>query len=205
MVIWKSLVAAGLTGVYLSFDGLTGDVYETTSGRDILDVKLRVIERCRAGGHPGGAFGGRGGGPERRPAGRPSALLSGERRRGGRPGLAAGVHVGAFRGRARNAHERGRRDLPVGRTVRRAVGTVRHLAVRVVRTRCATRACSWCTATPPEGVAAHPSGFYPATRAHHGGGLPRRVQPGQPARLGVPGHPGQAGRGGGAAGFPWSS
>ena len=43
----EQLVASGLTGVYLSFDGLTGDVYETTCGRDILDVKLKVIERCR--------------------------------------------------------------------------------------------------------------------------------------------------------------
>lgn len=43
----EDLVAAGLTGVYLSFDGVTGDVYEATCGRDILDVKLRAIERCR--------------------------------------------------------------------------------------------------------------------------------------------------------------
>ncbi len=43
----EDLVGAGLTGVYLSFDGLTGDVYEATCGRDILDVKLRAIERCR--------------------------------------------------------------------------------------------------------------------------------------------------------------
>ena len=43
----EDLVAHGLTGVYLSFDGLTGDVYEATCGRDILDVKLRAIERCR--------------------------------------------------------------------------------------------------------------------------------------------------------------
>ncbi|MBR5259309.1 MAG: radical SAM protein [Eggerthellaceae bacterium] len=43
----ENLVAAGLTGVYLSFDGLTGDVYEATCGRDILDIKLKVIERCR--------------------------------------------------------------------------------------------------------------------------------------------------------------
>ena len=43
----EDLVAAGLTGVYLSFDGLTGNVYEATCGRDILDVKLRAIERCR--------------------------------------------------------------------------------------------------------------------------------------------------------------
>lgn len=43
----EQLVASGLTGVYLSFDGVTGDVYEKTCGRDILDVKLRAIERCR--------------------------------------------------------------------------------------------------------------------------------------------------------------
>jgi hypothetical protein len=43
----EDLVAAGLTGVYLSFDGVTGSVYETTCGRDILDVKLAAIERCR--------------------------------------------------------------------------------------------------------------------------------------------------------------
>lgn len=43
----EQLVASGLTGVYLSFDGLTGDVYEKTCGRDILAVKQRVIERCR--------------------------------------------------------------------------------------------------------------------------------------------------------------
>lgn len=43
----EQLVASGLTGVYLSFDGLTGDVYEGTCGRDILNVKLKVVERCR--------------------------------------------------------------------------------------------------------------------------------------------------------------
>lgn len=43
----EQLVAAGLTGVYLSFDGLTGDVYKATCGRDILATKLKVIERCR--------------------------------------------------------------------------------------------------------------------------------------------------------------
>ncbi|NHM13650.1 radical SAM protein [Xiamenia xianingshaonis] len=46
----EQLVEAGLTGVYLSFDGLTGSVYEATCGRDILDVKLRAIERCREAG-----------------------------------------------------------------------------------------------------------------------------------------------------------
>lgn len=46
----EELVAAGLTGVYLSFDGLTGDVYKETCGADILDVKLKTIERCREAG-----------------------------------------------------------------------------------------------------------------------------------------------------------
>lgn len=46
----ETLVQAGLTGVYLSFDGLTGDVYEATCGRDILDIKLAVVRRCREAG-----------------------------------------------------------------------------------------------------------------------------------------------------------
>ncbi|MEG1253293.1 MAG: radical SAM protein [Raoultibacter sp.] len=46
----ETLVAAGLTGVYLSFDGLSNEVYEATCGSRILDVKLKVIERCRAAG-----------------------------------------------------------------------------------------------------------------------------------------------------------
>ena len=46
------LVASGVTGIYLSFDGVTGDVYEKTCGRDILDVKLRAIENCRELGIP---------------------------------------------------------------------------------------------------------------------------------------------------------
>lgn len=48
----EQLAASGLTGVYLSFDGLTGDVYEQTCGRDILSVKLAAIERCREVGIP---------------------------------------------------------------------------------------------------------------------------------------------------------
>lgn len=43
----RGLVAAGLTGVYLSFDGLTPEVYEQTCGRDILATKLKAIEVCR--------------------------------------------------------------------------------------------------------------------------------------------------------------
>lgn len=48
----EKLAASGVTGIYLSFDGLTGEVYEKTCGRDILDLKLRAIERCREVGLP---------------------------------------------------------------------------------------------------------------------------------------------------------
>ena len=46
----EQLRDAGITGIFLSFDGLDGKVYEETCGRDILDVKLTCIERCRAAG-----------------------------------------------------------------------------------------------------------------------------------------------------------
>lgn len=46
----EDLRAAGITGIFLSFDGLTGDVYKETCGRDILDIKLKCIERCRQAG-----------------------------------------------------------------------------------------------------------------------------------------------------------
>lgn len=46
----ESLVAAGLTGVYLSFDGLTDDVYQATCGANLTDIKLKVIQRCREAG-----------------------------------------------------------------------------------------------------------------------------------------------------------
>ena len=46
----ESLKEAGVTGLFLSFDGLTGDVYEATCGRDILKTKLKCVERCREAG-----------------------------------------------------------------------------------------------------------------------------------------------------------
>lgn len=46
----EQLRDAGITGIFLSFDGLTGDVYKETCGRDILDIKLKCIERCRQAG-----------------------------------------------------------------------------------------------------------------------------------------------------------
>ena len=41
------LKEAGVSTVYLQFDGVTPDVYKFTRGVDLLDVKNRVIENCR--------------------------------------------------------------------------------------------------------------------------------------------------------------
>ncbi|HML02565.1 MAG TPA: radical SAM protein, partial [Candidatus Bathyarchaeia archaeon] len=46
----KSLLDAGVSTIYLQFDGLTSDVYKFTRGRDLLDVKMRAIENCRQAG-----------------------------------------------------------------------------------------------------------------------------------------------------------
>jgi uncharacterized radical SAM superfamily Fe-S cluster-containing enzyme len=46
----QELVAAGLTGIYLQFDGLTSDVYKQIRGTDLLDTKLRAVRNCRAAG-----------------------------------------------------------------------------------------------------------------------------------------------------------
>jgi len=46
----EELKAAGVTGLFLSFDGLTGDVYQATCGRDILASKLKCVQRCREAG-----------------------------------------------------------------------------------------------------------------------------------------------------------
>ena len=43
----ESLVQAGLTGVYLSFDGLDAHSYKSSCGVNLLPTKLKVIERCR--------------------------------------------------------------------------------------------------------------------------------------------------------------
>lgn len=40
------LAEAGLTIVFLQFDGVTDEVYRTLRGRDLMDVKLRAIESC---------------------------------------------------------------------------------------------------------------------------------------------------------------
>ncbi len=46
----RDLVEAGITGIYLQFDGLTPQIYTRIRGEDILADKLRAIENCRAAG-----------------------------------------------------------------------------------------------------------------------------------------------------------
>jgi len=46
----KTLDEAGMSTVYLQFDGLTGDVYKFTRGVDLLETKLKAIENCRKAG-----------------------------------------------------------------------------------------------------------------------------------------------------------
>jgi uncharacterized radical SAM superfamily Fe-S cluster-containing enzyme len=46
----KALVDAGVSTVYLQFDGLTSEVYQFTRGKDLLDVKMKAIENCRKAG-----------------------------------------------------------------------------------------------------------------------------------------------------------
>jgi uncharacterized radical SAM superfamily Fe-S cluster-containing enzyme len=46
----ERLVEAGLTGVYLQFDGMSSESYRRIRGADLLDVKLRAIEHCREAG-----------------------------------------------------------------------------------------------------------------------------------------------------------
>jgi len=46
----KRLVEAGVSTVYLQFDGVTPKPYKTTRGQDILHHKLKAIENCRKAG-----------------------------------------------------------------------------------------------------------------------------------------------------------
>ncbi len=46
----KGLVDAGLSTIYLQFDGLTSEVYKFTRGVDLLDTKMKAIENCREAG-----------------------------------------------------------------------------------------------------------------------------------------------------------
>ena len=46
----KELVDAGLSTIYLQFDGLTSDVYKFTRGLDLLETKMKAIQNCREAG-----------------------------------------------------------------------------------------------------------------------------------------------------------
>ena len=45
-----SLKEAGVSTIYLQFDGVTPDVYEFTRGVDLIDLKKNAIENCREAG-----------------------------------------------------------------------------------------------------------------------------------------------------------
>ncbi len=46
----RELLDAGVSTIYLQFDGVTPEPYLTTRGRDLLDTKKKVIENCRQAG-----------------------------------------------------------------------------------------------------------------------------------------------------------
>ncbi|MBS7654109.1 MAG: radical SAM protein [Candidatus Bathyarchaeia archaeon] len=46
----KALEKAGVSTIYLQFDGVTPDIYKFTRGIDLLEVKNKVIENCRKAG-----------------------------------------------------------------------------------------------------------------------------------------------------------
>jgi len=46
----RGLKEAGISTIYLQFDGLTPDVYEFTRGCDLLNNKMKAIENCRKAG-----------------------------------------------------------------------------------------------------------------------------------------------------------
>jgi hypothetical protein len=46
----KKLVDAGVSTIYLQFDGVTPEPYKITRGQDVLKYKLKAIENCRKAG-----------------------------------------------------------------------------------------------------------------------------------------------------------
>ncbi|MEM3377732.1 MAG: radical SAM protein [Candidatus Bathyarchaeia archaeon] len=46
----KQLKAAGVSTIYLQFDGLTSEVYKFIRGVDLLETKMKAIENCRQAG-----------------------------------------------------------------------------------------------------------------------------------------------------------
>lgn len=46
----KALHEAGMSTVYLQFDGLTPEIYKFTRGVDLLETKIKALENCRKAG-----------------------------------------------------------------------------------------------------------------------------------------------------------
>ncbi|UCE43907.1 MAG: radical SAM protein [Candidatus Bathyarchaeota archaeon] len=46
----RGLLEAGMSTLYLQFDGLTPEVYKFTRGKDLLETKMKAIENCREAG-----------------------------------------------------------------------------------------------------------------------------------------------------------
>jgi len=46
----QKLAYAGISGIYMQFDGLTDDVYEKIRGEKLLALKLKAVENCRKAG-----------------------------------------------------------------------------------------------------------------------------------------------------------
>ena len=46
----RGLKEAGMSTVYLQFDGVTSEVYQFTRGCDLLETKMKAIENCREAG-----------------------------------------------------------------------------------------------------------------------------------------------------------
>jgi len=46
----RGLKEAGMSTVYLQFDGLTSEIYKFIRGIDLLDIKMKAIENCRKAG-----------------------------------------------------------------------------------------------------------------------------------------------------------
>lgn len=59
------LAKAGVSTVFLQFDGLDDEIYRVLRGRALKDIKLRAIENCKRSGAAGGTGANAGQGPER--------------------------------------------------------------------------------------------------------------------------------------------
>jgi uncharacterized radical SAM superfamily Fe-S cluster-containing enzyme len=46
----RSLIDAGVSTIYLQFDGITPEIYNMTRGQDLLETKMKALENCRQAG-----------------------------------------------------------------------------------------------------------------------------------------------------------